>query len=234
MSQYLFFHFSFHQGAVYLEDCEEEDWTFEVIEKSHIYFDEFMERTDQWRCRNVNDHDLDWFKSKGCKRRRIPCPKGGIVLWDSRLFHANARPVEGRQHPDRWRFVVFVCMGPAAWASPSDLEVKRRAYEEQKLTTHWPSEEVYTFPTFIKHGKVKDPIESPDLPEAAKTDDAKRLVGILPYDEEEDGSVVEGPESKMFRPKWNREQWAFHKEEFEKGNAKNKPREGRKAAFKAR
>ncbi|RUS81803.1 hypothetical protein EGW08_010440, partial [Elysia chlorotica] len=179
--------------------------------------------------------DLDWFKSKGCTRRRIPCPKGGLVLWDSRLFHANARPVEGRQHPGRWRFVVFVCMTPAAWASPSDLQVKRRAYQELKMTTHWPSEEVNTFSVYINKGKAKDPAELCDLPEIAKSEEAKRLAGVLPYDddEEEDDSVEEGLESRSpFRPIWNKEKWAFHIEEFKRGEAKNKPRAGKRAAFK--
>ena len=149
-----------------------------------------------------------WFKSKGCKKRCVPCPKGGIVLWDSRLVHANARPVEGLQHPGRWRFVVFVCMTPAIWASPADLEVKRQAYEERKLTAHWPSQGVKIAIDSLNYVQSGDPITLHDLPEVAKTDDAKRLVGILPYDEEEDDCLKQAHESiSKFRPVWNKERW---------------------------
>ncbi|KAK3760721.1 hypothetical protein RRG08_009357 [Elysia crispata] len=200
-----------YQGAVYLEDCEEDDWTFEVFEGSHTYFDEFMDRTDQWRCNKIDGPELEWFKSKGCKRRRVPCPKGGIILWDSRLVHANARPLKGRNHPGRWRYIVFVCMTPSAWASPCDLKVKQQAYEELKLTAHWPSEGVKMANNCAMPDPPEDPIELHELPEVAKTDDAKRLVGILPYDDKEADWLEQERELRSkFRPAWNKERWAKH------------------------
>ncbi|GFR92106.1 phytanoyl-CoA dioxygenase PhyH [Elysia marginata] len=222
-----------YQGAVFLEDCDEQDWTFEVMEGSHLYFKEFMEHTGQWQCRVLQNPDIDWLKSKGCKRLRVPCPKGGLILWDSRLFHANARPVRGRKHPGRWRFVVFVCMTPAAWASPSDLEIKQRAYQERKLTLHWPSQGVSIFSTFINRDQPRDPAELHDLPEVAKTEEAKRLAGVLPYDcsEEDDYSLLEqaqNSKSSVF-PTWNKERWASHIEDHkDMKNHQYKERTGQK------
>ncbi|GFN95682.1 phytanoyl-coa dioxygenase phyh [Plakobranchus ocellatus] len=215
-----------YQGAVYLEECAEDDWTFEVIEGSHQHFNQFMDRTGQWRCRNLKPPDLVWFEGQGCQRRRVPCPKGGMILWDSRLFHANARPLEGRQHPGRWRFVVFVCMTPSDWATPSDLEIKRKAYNDLRLTTHWPSQEVYTFSSVLNRRQARDPVESPVLPEVAKTDEAKRLVGILPYDEDDDDES--GP---TFTPVWDKDKWSAHIKEFLQEDKKETKR---KAPFKAR
>ncbi|GFN85098.1 phytanoyl-coa dioxygenase phyh [Plakobranchus ocellatus] len=202
-------------GAVYLEECAEDDWTFEVIEGSHKHFDQFMEKTGQWRCRNVKSPDLAWFEGQGCYRRRVPCPKGGMVLWDSRLFHSSARPLEGRQHPGRWRFVVFVCMTPSAWATPSDLETKRKAYTDLELTKHWPSQRVRIFTGEIDPEQAKDPIEMHVLPEVAKTDEARRLAGVLPYGEENDDSNGDGL-GQAFTPVWDKEKWVAHIEEHKK------------------
>ena len=55
----------------------------------------------------------------------------------------------------------------------------------------------------------EDPIELHELPEVAKTDDAKRLVGILPYDDKEADWLEQERELRSkFRPAWNKERWA--------------------------
>ncbi|XP_059153892.1 uncharacterized protein LOC131939536 isoform X1 [Physella acuta] len=201
-----------YQGAVYLEECAEDDWTFEVLEGSHKYFDEFMDKNQVLR---LKPHHLEWFAEKNCPRRRIPCPKGGMVLWDSRLFHANARPIQGRPNPRRWRYVVFVCMAPASWATPSDLQLKRKAYEELKLTTHWPSQGVAIFSTRINKNEVEDPNLLPELPEVARSDEAKRLVGILPYPDD-------GKDEPDFRPKWDKTK-GLDEETFNEAGMRKKP-----------
>ncbi|CAL1538031.1 unnamed protein product [Lymnaea stagnalis] len=171
-----------YQGAVYLEECCDDDWTFEVVEGSHNYFAEFMELIQKPRCTKVSKENLEWFSKRGCLRKRVACPKGGLLLWDSRLLHANARPVRGRSHPGRWRFVIFVCMTPAAWATPVDLEAKVKAYNSLSLTGHWPSSGIVTFSSELKEGSVPDPCPLQKLPEVATTDTARKLAGVTPYD----------------------------------------------------
>lgn len=172
-----------YQGAVYLEHCDEDDWTFEVIEGSHKHFDDFMEKLQKMRCVKVLKEDLEWFAERGCHRKRVACPKGGLVLWDSRLVHANARPVKGRAHPDRWRYVVFVCMTPAAWASEKDIELKVGAYNNLHLTGHWASMGINVFPSKLSEGSVEaaNPLEK--LPDVATSELAQRLAGVLSYEE---------------------------------------------------
>ncbi|XP_064611608.1 uncharacterized protein LOC135475610 [Liolophura sinensis] len=125
------------QGAVYLESADEDDWTLEVLEESHKYHQEFMQshpkaflRSSLAKFYRLRDGEPEWFEEKGCLRKTVAVPKGGMVLWDSRLIHANAKPVKGRRNPGRWRHVVFVCMGPAIWASDRDLQQKSLAYHQ--------------------------------------------------------------------------------------------------------
>ncbi|ESO82538.1 hypothetical protein LOTGIDRAFT_101308, partial [Lottia gigantea] len=134
-----------YQGAVYLEETSEKDWTLEVLEGSHKLFEEFFEYSDNARIRSILNHvyqvkpsDREWFRRKGCIRKTIAVPKGGMVLWDSRLIHANSRPKENRPVKDRWRFCVMVCMAPKVWATDETLEVKKTIYRDMLMTTHWP------------------------------------------------------------------------------------------------
>ena len=35
----------------------------------------------------------EWYRQRGCHLTKVPVPKGGMVLWDSRLVHDNCRLV---------------------------------------------------------------------------------------------------------------------------------------------
>lgn len=187
-----------YQGAVYLEEAEEQDWTFQVMEKSHLFHQEVYELdtmtkfsfpTDEFY--SIDNSQVELLKSKGCEIKRVAVPKGGMVIWDSRLVHANAYPIEGRKHADRWRYCVFVSMTPAIWASEKDLKLKKYAYDALKLTAHWSSQGVRLFSQrYHKSGP-------PPLPDIAKCKEAKLLSGIEMYDFE-DGK----PDGKEFLPKW--------------------------------
>ncbi|KAL3864517.1 hypothetical protein ACJMK2_006191 [Sinanodonta woodiana] len=186
------------QGGVYLEETCEDDWTLEVLEGSHCYFDEFFEgRQDAARISEFNtfymmtEDDVKFYGGKGCQKIRVSVPKGGMVLWDSRLVHANARPRKDRDHPGRWRYVVFVSMTPAHWASETDMNKKKYAYNNVVMTTHWSSQGVKT------HGSGLSVSGLPTkIPEIATTNEAKELAGIVPYDFED--GISNGPQ----KPTW--------------------------------
>ncbi|XP_005103199.1 uncharacterized protein LOC101859953 [Aplysia californica] len=195
-----------YQGMVNLEHCEADDWTYEVLEGSHKHYDNFMESSQQWHCTCLKPEHIAWFEEKGCSRKRVACPKGGMLVCDARLFRANARPTRGRANPGRWRFLIFVCMTPASWATDSDLAVKRKAYENLMLTKHWPSQKIELFRTDIYSKQASDPYPEFTLPEVACTGKAKKLAGVMAYSDNE-----EDPE---FRPTWNEDKWgAFIDEE---------------------
>ncbi|XP_041354175.1 uncharacterized protein LOC121372002 isoform X3 [Gigantopelta aegis] len=202
-----------YQGAVYLEHCDEDDWAFEVLEKSHDLFERFYQESEHaltegkedplWRLRHLNDEDLKWYLDEGCNPRRIAVPKGGMILWDSRLIHANARPLRNRNNPGRWRYVVFVSMGPAAWATEHDLEIKRDAYKNLKMTTHWPCFGIGVHPTDPPRCAYIEVSMVSELPEVAKTLEAKRLMGVEPY-------------ARVWKPEWNAERIEIEKKEEER------------------
>jgi len=178
-----------YQGAVYLEAADEDDWTLHVLDGSHLHFKEFYEtnerariRTEDFEFYRLQQQDVEFYKSRNCKDKTVAVPKGGMVLWDSRLVHANSNPREGRAHAGRWRFCVFVSMTPAIWASADDMLVKKEAYDNVCMTTHWSSTRVQysNSRTIIPATKT---IEFPKtLPAIAKSAEAQRLAGAMPYD----------------------------------------------------
>ncbi|XP_067659595.1 uncharacterized protein [Haliotis asinina] len=198
-----------YQGAVYLETVDEGDWAFEVIEGSHEHFDRYYVECDnaiknrkenpKWRLKLLSDEDVDYFtKERGLKKKTVPVQKGGMILWDSRLIHANSRPVKGRKNPGRWRFVVFVSMTPAKWTDEESLEKKRKVYDEMLMTGHWSSNGINIFSEALPPDAAKDPNPLTEHPPSAKTKEAKQLAGVLPYDSSaEDDDVMAAPKFRL-------------------------------------
>ena len=193
-----------YQGAVYLERADEDDWTLHVLEGSHLHFEEFYQTNSRASMKSeLNkyysflDEDVKYMENKGCKLTRVSVPKGGMVLWDSRLVHANASPIKGRKNPGRWRYCVFVSMTPAIWATKEDMERKKEAYDYVCMTTHWSSQGVSFFRTSIPSFAPRD-VDYPDqLPEIAKSREAKLISGALQYNFN-DGE----PTGEEFKPRW--------------------------------
>lgn len=193
-----------YQGAVYLEEAEADDWTLHVLESSHRYFKDFYdnnfraaERSATNGYYSLSDEEAQRMVKDGFNLRRVAVPKGGMVLWDSRLVHANAKPLKCREHPGRWRYVVFVSMTPAIWASSEDLKKKKEAYSTVAMTTHWSSQGIGFFKTTIPSYAKKDVKQQTVLPEIAQTREAKLLSGVIQYNFE-DGQ----PNGDEQIPKW--------------------------------
>ncbi|OWF44015.1 uncharacterized protein LOC110458814 [Mizuhopecten yessoensis] len=196
------------QGAMYLEETTEEDYCFRVIEGSCKVHKEFLDTFQEAKedCAGEDFYILkpeyiEWYKNKGLKEKKVPVPKGGMVLWDSRTVHDNVKPEQNRLHSDRWRFVTFVCMTPARWARKKDLELKKEAFEKMVATAHWPSQGVWLFPSTSECSKTKHKslIEMVDeIPEIAKTREVRLLVGLDEYDFE-DGQ----PNDLGWLPEWS-------------------------------
>ncbi|XP_063397666.1 uncharacterized protein LOC134681974 [Mytilus trossulus] len=196
-----------YQGAVYLEETSETDFCFRVLENSVQFHKEFYEHFPSAKKKSAGEdfyilskEEIDWFISKGCEMKKVPVPKGGMVLWDSRTIHDNIAPTRGRPNSDRWRFVVLVCMVPAIWSTPKDVELKTEAYNEMAATAHWPAQGVWLFQKTSERNKTNqfthlEMIQ--EQPGVAKGKDVLRLVGMEKYDTEENNEVI----SK--RPKWN-------------------------------
>lgn len=209
-----------YQGAVYLEAADEDDWTLHALEGSHAYFDEFYEQNEKafaksmlYNFYELSDEDIEQYERKGCRLKRVPVPKGGMVIWDSRLVHANISPVKGRKNAGRWRFCVFVSMTPAIWASEEDMKKKREAYEHACMTKHWSSQGISFFRTDIPDWAPKDVDYPKKLPDIAMTKEAKLIAGAISYDFH-DGN----PNGGEYIPKWRKRsllsRFHFNKETF--------------------
>lgn len=46
------------------------------------------------------------------------------------------------EHSEQWRHVVYACYQPRALATEADLAVKRGAWDDYAVTTHWPAANV--------------------------------------------------------------------------------------------
>ncbi|XP_023933707.1 uncharacterized protein LOC112042773 [Lingula anatina] len=190
-----------YQGGVYLENTDCDDWCFQAILGSHKYHQAFCNTfPNAVKMSTITDFypfekpgEIKWFEDRGCQVKRIPAPKGSIVIWDSRTVHANIRPIKGRQHPGRWRYVTMVSMTPAAWATQADLESRREAYNNLKMTTHWSSQDVNVLGEY----DINQVNTVTELPSNARSREARLLAGDLEYAFEDGES--NGPE----KPKWN-------------------------------
>lgn len=203
-----------YQGAIYLEETTEEDYCFRVFPGSLKHHKEFLNTfpeaardsagEDFYRLKNEY---VNWFRSKGLREKKVPVPKGGLVLWDSRTIHDNVKPEIDREHSNRWRFVVFVCMAPAIWAKDKDLAMKKEAFEKMVATAHWPAQGVWFFPSTAECSKTKDlpQIEIVNThPDIAHTKEVRQLVGLEPYDYS-DGA----PNDPGWQPSWSEDAGKF-------------------------
>lgn len=188
------------QGAVYLEEACETDHCFRVLAKSHKEHENFMKNfphvgpeTEEIEFYKLDEKEIKWYiEERGCTLTKVPAPKGGMILWDSRTVHDNSKPEFGRPNNDRWRHIVFVCMTPATWATPGDIAKKHESYKKLLMTSHWPSVGVGLFP----ESPSQTTPSITELPEIAKTKEAKLLMGMESYDFE-DGTTNGPPNPEM-------------------------------------
>jgi hypothetical protein len=114
------------QGWVTALDVNEGDATLSVFEKSHLFHKEAAEQFD------ITDK-ADWYKltkeqeafyiDKGCSIKNITCPKGSIVLWDSRTIHCGIEAVKTRDKPN-FRSVIYLCYMPRNLCTTKKLTKK--------------------------------------------------------------------------------------------------------------
>ena len=129
-------------------DVDEGDATLAFMESSNNYHKEFY---DNFINKNIEftekGNKLDWYKhdsleqyfykERGCIEKRIKCKAGDMVLWDSRTIHCGTEPLRNRNNK-KLRNVVYVCMKPRKFATAANLKKKQKAFNELRMTTHWP------------------------------------------------------------------------------------------------
>lgn len=128
------------QSFVNLEDAGSLDGTLVVIPGSHKYHQEFFKHfnitcnIDWYR---LSQTHLDWFYTKGLTSLKVLAKKGSLVLWDSRLLHCSSPPQNNRLIKS-FRYTAYISMTPRTMATEYDLEIKKKAFTDMRMTNHWP------------------------------------------------------------------------------------------------
>ena len=129
------------QSWVTANDVNKDDATLVILESSHKYHSSFQkkfqveDKSDWYKLQN--QEQLDFFLNKGCNIVKVECPAGSLVLWDSRTIHYGKEPEKSRINPNI-RCIAYICYTPRNLASKKILQKRIKAFEELRMTSHWP------------------------------------------------------------------------------------------------
>ena len=117
-------------------DIEEGDATLSVFKGSHKYHAEFRDAfgiTDKSDWTLLTPEQQTFYK---CEIVNIVCPKGSLVLWDSRTIHCGIEAKKTRKNP-KIRAIIYLCYMPRD-ITPAQLKKKQTAFIERRTTNHYP------------------------------------------------------------------------------------------------
>jgi hypothetical protein len=165
------------QGLVNLYPVNKGDSTLSILERSHIYHQDFFKETNRkpksdWY--KLQEGEKDFYTKKGCNQYCVEADEGSMILWDSRTIHQGIEPQLDREKRN-FRMVVYVCMMPRDGVSKEILDFRISAFEKLKMTNHWAIEPKLfdEYPnTYNKPLPQVNPIHKPVL-----HDIGKHLVG---------------------------------------------------------
>ena len=154
-------------------DVNEGDATLAFMEGSNKYHLEFAEQfgvTEKKDWYKLNEEQEAFYREKGCSYKKIACPRGSLVLWDSRTIHCGVEAMKGRSESN-FRAVVYLCYTPRMMADAKKIKKKIKVFEDMRMTSHWPHR-VTMFPktprTYGGELPIVTPIEVPVVNELGK------------------------------------------------------------------
>ena len=128
------------QSWVTALDVNEGDATLAFLEGSNSYhkeFSEYFKITDKSDWYKLTEEEEKWYRNKGCVPKKIKCPKGSLVFWDSRTIHCGAEALKHRKEQN-FRAVIYLCYLPRSQCTEKNLQKKIKAFEELRTTNHYP------------------------------------------------------------------------------------------------
>jgi len=132
------------QGLMTLSEAGPDLGGLVVYENSHDLHKTFFKRfpklaqevgSSDW-CKLKPKHKA-WYFRHGAVEVQPAGPPGSIILWDSRTVHWAARPAKSQEH---CRMAVYLCYVPRNKADKKAIEKKRKAFDERRMTSHWPAQ----------------------------------------------------------------------------------------------
>ena len=122
-------------------DINENDGTLSFLEGSNNFHKSFAEEfniKDKSNWYKLNSLELDYYYKNNCNLKKIKCPKGSLVLWDSRTIHCGVEPNKLREKQN-FRAIIYLCFLPREFSTSKDLIKKQKAFNELRTTSHWPN-----------------------------------------------------------------------------------------------
>ena len=129
------------QSWVNAFDTGEGDATLGFLECSNKYFSEFAnyctaQNASDWKL--LSKTELEFYRERGCVEKRIKCPRGSLVVWDSRTVHFGA-PSMKIPSEQNYRLVGYVCYRPRYFITKQMLGQKLTAFKQMDTTSHHPT-----------------------------------------------------------------------------------------------
>jgi ectoine hydroxylase-related dioxygenase (phytanoyl-CoA dioxygenase family) len=121
-------------------DVNEGDATLAFMEKSNRYHKDFgdkFEIKDKSNWYKLSKEQEQFYLEKGCDYKKIKCPKGSLVLWDSRTIHCGVEPLKERTVPNV-RAIIYLCYMPKHLCNKKELDKKKDTFNELRTTSHYP------------------------------------------------------------------------------------------------
>jgi ectoine hydroxylase-related dioxygenase (phytanoyl-CoA dioxygenase family) len=152
------------QSWVTSYDVNENDATLAIMEGSHKYhgdFSKYYNITNKQDWYTLSDKEQHFYIDKGCQYKKIKCPKGSMVFWDSRTIHYGAESINS-SNPN-FRAVNYLCYMPKKLASNNDLDDKLMAYKLNLTTSHCPTKITCESTLPLKYNNIMTFIGRPKL-----------------------------------------------------------------------
>jgi len=121
-------------------DINEYDATLSFMEGSNKYHNDFKQKyniTDKSDWYKLSKQEESFYYDKGCVIKNIKCPKGSLVLWDSRTIHCGIE-ADKRRKIQNIRAVIYLCYMPRKLCNEANIKKKQKAFNELRTTTHYP------------------------------------------------------------------------------------------------
>ncbi len=166
------------QSFVTLLDINDGDATLSFMEKSnnhHFMFAKEFDVKNESDWYQLDETEEQFYVERQCKYKKIKCPKGSMVFWDSRTIHCGVQPLKERKK-ENIRAVIYLCYAPKSSITESNLNKKIQAFKIMRTTNHWPCNPKLFSINPITHGKtppIITPIDRPIL-----TNTGRKLVGL--------------------------------------------------------
>lgn len=121
-------------------DVNNGDATLGFMEGSNNFHKEFATKygiTDKDDWYKLTKEQEQFYTEKGCQYKKIICPKGSLVFWDSRTIHCGVEALKTRPISN-FRAIIYLCYMPRHLCDKKNLEKKIKAFNELRTTSHYP------------------------------------------------------------------------------------------------